>query len=516
MDLRPRKLAPYGLVLSGLGLLAAGVFYILHRSFDLGVQISLGVVALGIALAVLLDPGRARAALTGRQARYGSNALVMTLAFTGILVVMNFLVYKNPVRWDMTQDREFTLSKETVQILESLPEPVTVEAFFTAQYPSETASKLLSSYKYASKGKLDYQFIDPVQNPVEAQAAKVTRDGTIVLKMGQNQEQITYADEQDISAALLKLANPGERAVYFLTGHGEYSLDSSGDYLYTTVRATLENKNYTVQTLNLAASPKVPENARAVIVAGARKPLTDAEVASLKTYQEAGGALVVLSEPNLDPSNASQKDPLADYLLSAWGIQLDNDLIIDPQVNPPVVAVADPAQYGQHPITQKLQQMTTLFPSARSLQIKTSDPSISVETLIQTYSTAWGETDLAGVQQSQLVFDPAKDLQGPLVLAAAGTNNTTRARLVVIGDADFASDTEFGSYANGDVIVNTVDWAAEQENLLNLTPKTTTQRVMLPPQNFSTGLVFLLSVILTPGAILAAGILTWLQRRRRG
>jgi ABC-type uncharacterized transport system involved in gliding motility auxiliary subunit len=69
---------------------------------------------------------------------------------------------------------------------------------------------------------------------------------------------------------------------------------------------------------------------------------------------------------------------------------------------------------------------------------------------------------------------------------------------------------------NGDLLINSIDWAAEQENLINLTPKEQTQRVLLPPQRITTGLLFLGSVVFLPGLMLVAGIVVWAQRRKRG
>jgi ABC-type uncharacterized transport system involved in gliding motility auxiliary subunit len=98
----------------------------------------------------------------------------------------------------------------------------------------------------------------------------------------------------------------------------------------------------------------------------------------------------------------------------------------------------------------------------------------------------------------------------------AATDSATKGRLVVVGDAEFASDQFFSQYANGDFAVNSVDWAAQQESQISLTPKQTTSRYMAPPQGYIIPLIFLGSVIVLPGIVIIAGIITWVQRRRRG
>lgn len=514
MNPKWRKYAPAGLYLFLAGVLAAAGYYIVERNFDLPLQISLGISIIGLALFALLDPKRVHEAFTGRQARYGSNALIMTLAFLGILVVINYLVYQNPYRWDITEDKLNTLAPETLQTLESLPSPVTAQAFYTPRFPSETAKKLLEQYKANSKGKFDYQFIDPEAQPLAAQAAKVTRDGTIVLKMDDRQEPVTYSSEQEITAALIRLANPGKRAVYFLTGHGEYDPDGSGEESYSLLKQTLETKNYTVNTLNLLGNPAIPEDALAVIVAGPRKLLSDEETGLLIDYLSRGGSLVLLSEPPALTDIKDQKDALAEYLANTWGIRLGDDLVIDPGVNPPVVAVSD--RYGDHPITQKMLGLATIFPTAQSVTAGQGADSISLVTLVSASQAAWGETNTQNLETTNPSLDPNSDLLGPVPLAVAATDQSTKARVVVVGDSDFASNTYFQSYGNGDFITNSIDWAAEQESLINLTPKTPTNRVMLPPQQYTLGLILLGAVFLMPGAVVVSGILVWLQRRRRG
>jgi len=88
--------------------------------------------------------------------------------------------------------------------------------------------------------------------------------------------------------------------------------------------------------------------------------------------------------------------------------------------------------------------------------------------------------------------------------------------VVVIGDSDFASDANFSRYGNGDLLVNSIDWAVGQENLINLTPKDTIQRVLVPPQRYTLGMILFGSVFLLPGVVLLSGIIVWIQRRKRG
>jgi ABC-type uncharacterized transport system involved in gliding motility auxiliary subunit len=515
-----RRFAPIGLWLALAAAVAAGVLYILQREWNLYLQISLALIVVGLALFAILDPERVRVGLTGRQARYGSNALVMSLAFLGILVVINYLVYKNPSRTDLTEDQENTLADETIATLEKLPENVEAQAFFTSQASPAQAQALLDQYKFAGKGKFDYRFIDPNSDPIAAQSAGITRDGTVVLRMGERTEPVSFVTERELTASLVRLMTTEKVGVYFLTGHGERNPNESGDESYASLKTTLESKNYQVDVLNLLASNQVPEDAQVIVIAGPRQPVSQAEVDLLKSFAAGGGALIVMEEPLPLTEFGDAEDPLAGYLSADWGITLGKDIIVDLSSQQPFVAVAN--EYGQHATTDKLQGLVTLFPTARSVQVSGETADFMLTDLVKTSNNSWAETDLAALQNSaggeQLPIQPDQgvDLMGPVTVAVVAESASSGQRLAVFGDADFAVNANFNQYGNGDLLVNTIDWAAEQEELINLTPKETTQRTLVSPTRSTMGLILLGSVILLPGLMLVAGIVAWIQRRKRG
>src|SRR5690606_31490641 len=118
-----------------------------------------------------------------------------------------------------------------------------------------------------SNGKFDYQFVNPDRDPQAAINAGITGDGKILLQMGDRQEIVAFASDNEILKGLLRLLNPGSDAVYFLIGHGEREVDQASDASMTRAKSTLESKNYTVQTLNLLAENEIPEDASVIVIA---------------------------------------------------------------------------------------------------------------------------------------------------------------------------------------------------------------------------------------------------------
>jgi ABC-type uncharacterized transport system involved in gliding motility auxiliary subunit len=527
-----KQYAPIGLWVSGLFILIGGLGLVVKLIAFMGfpapipaaaltwlLWISLAMVIIGPAVFALIDPDRVREFLTGRQARYGSNAIILLIAFIGILVVVNIITFQNPVQGDWTEDKSHTLAPETLSTLKALPAPVHAIAFFTTNTSSTTAQQLLSDIKAKSNGKFTYEMVDPNSNPVLAQQYKIAVDGTIVLTLGSEKQLVTTVTEEQMTNAMVRLMNPTQRTVYFLTGHGEHDTQSSSQTtnqaLYSQAATMLESKNYTVKTLNLRAENKVPTDAKVIIIAGPTQSIPTDEVTLLSDFMAHGGALIVLEEPSILMETPTAPDPLVDYLTSTWGITLNNDLVIDPNQNPPYLVVGDSANYASHPITNSLTGKTVFFPTARSLTLVTAS-NVQTTNLIMTVARAWGETDFTALKNNSVVFDSKTDLAGPLPVAVAAVNSSSNGRLVVIGDSDFASDTYFGQYGNSDLMINSVDWAAGQENIISLTAKQPIARNLKLPSTAVFVAMAISLVCILPGLILGGGILSWLIRRSRG
>ncbi|MCI0554214.1 MAG: GldG family protein, partial [Anaerolineae bacterium] len=228
---------------------------------------SLGLVIIGIGVYAFLEPARIQKFVTRRQAKYGGNTLIASLAFIGIIIVANMLAYQNTdfweQPWDLTENQANTLAPEMIAALEAVPQKVTATAFFTQNRSTESADQLLGNMKASSNGKFEYEFVDPNRDPQRARLAGITGDGKVLLQMGERSEIAASATESEILKALIRLINPEERVVYFLTGHGERDPERTNEDNTSLTRAgtTLKSKNYNVASLSLLAENSVPEDA---------------------------------------------------------------------------------------------------------------------------------------------------------------------------------------------------------------------------------------------------------------
>jgi ABC-type uncharacterized transport system involved in gliding motility auxiliary subunit len=526
MEFEWHRLAPLSLILGAIAIVfAGGAYYSNQFQFSEWTYIPLAVGAILILLAIFLDPEGFQGLFTGRQAGNSRNVTLMFIALVGILVVINYIVKKegDARNWwtDLTENKSQSLSVETIQTLAVLKDPVEARLFFDTRNPSgsglDSAKKLLDDYAAKSNGKLTYKVIDPYTDPQEWTSNNVTQAGTAVLAIGSRQEKVSSVTETELTSALLRLTFPGERKIYFLTGHQEGKPNEPGDTNYSQLVTLIKAKNYTVDTLNLI-NGKIPDDAKAIVIAGPHAPLIDSELTALQDYWKKGGGIILLQSPAPLTKMDATKDIFAGWLASEFGISLQNDVIYDTMdANFPTIAIAtqiDPA----NPITQNVSQFL-VFPSVQSISVKApAKTTLAYSSLVQVGidMRTWGETDMTSMTgDNKPANDSKTDHAAPLTVAVAVNDPTTKAHLVVVGSADFAADKYIQAYANSDLIVNSIDWSSGMASMVNLTPKLQTPRTILPPYPWVTSLAFLTTGCLLPLVFAIAGLIVFVVRRRQ-
>jgi ABC-type uncharacterized transport system involved in gliding motility auxiliary subunit len=168
--------------------------------------------------------------------------------------------------------------------------------------------------------------------------------------------------------------------------------------------------------------------------------------------------------------------------------------------------------YGAHTITKNFSRTMTIFPLARSVKSgEKSQPEEQETELLRTSPESWAETELKG---NTAKFDEGKDTKGPISLGVAASKKVgeKEARLVVIGDSDFATNRYLGAQGNGDLFFNAVNWLAQDEELISIRPKSPANRRVNLTRS-QQNMFFWFSIVFLPGAAVAAGAIIWWKRR---
>jgi len=454
-----------------------------------------------------------------RSTEAGANALVGTLAVLVILGVINWLSVQYSAHLDLTENQIFTLAPQTREITQALDQPIRLVIFDTS--PNAQDEELLQRY-HRLNPQFDYEYVNPYANPRLAQEFEATRPGMVFLEVGDQRQFLQQLgpeqrlSERTLTNAIDRVIRDRTLTVYFLQGHGEYSIDGSGESSYTQAATSLDEKNYTVETLNLAETEAVPEDASVVVVAGPAQEFFDPEVERLSTYLEQGGGLLLLLDPQTNPGLAP--------LLDDWGITLDDRLVLDTSGAGQLVGLGPAAplvtDYGDHPISRDFHGGRSFYPLARPIQVQ-EVPGVTATPLLQTNPQSQAQAISA---TGELQFDPEAPAEGPFTLGVALSRSLAEettaeaeeppeARLVVIGNASFASDGLFEQQLNGDVFLNAINWLGQQsDSTLSIRPKEVTDRRITLTAQQQVGLgVFAILVLPLVGGVLA--VVMWLRRR---
>lgn len=515
------RIAPY-LPWFGLLLMAIGaVAYFVTRQWDLATNIPLASGLLLLLLFAVARPDDVRQLMSGRQARYGTSTFLSVVFFAVIGILLYYITSQNPDwRYDATATNEFTPLSETVELLQSLDKPVHVIGFYgqQASFQKPEAQKLLDSLK-AYTSQLTYEFVDPNQNPLLAQEYELAVDGRLVFTSGEGEDQV-YAvspslSDTDIHASLLKIINPVTKKLYIATGHGERAIDDQDVLGLSTIKELLEEAGFTIETLNLFVEGAVPADATAVLLIDQQAPMTPAEVFALRDYLNRGGtAFIARDVIDSDGRALAEEDDLNIMLQEDWGVAFRNDIVVEPlyvQAGQQFSFLA--AEYGFSTITQDMDQYGTAFDLARSIEL-TPVEGVVQTSLASTSQDSWGETDFELLStQGALAPDP-EDAAGPLTVAASLEKTETGSRLVVFGDADFASNNMVLLGGNSLMITNALNWLADDELSVQLTPRETITRQVLISQS-QLGLLQVMSVCLGPSIMAVIGIVVWYTRRQK-
>jgi len=496
-------------ILLGLvGVMAALVSFAWLGELNIVGQLLLVIGLILVILYIALEPQIVQRAATARQTRYGLNALVMSLAFVGIVFLVNVALYKYNTRHDYTAGQDYTISQQTVKILENLDQEIRVTVFIREMDGRrDKLEDLLKEYTRRTD-KLRYEFVDPDVRPGLTNQYAITRYGTLVFESEGRRQDTFGATEQDITSAIIKVTRGEAKRVYFLTGHKEPGLDDAANTGYSKAKTALESNNYEAIELNLVVSGTIPADATAVVLAAPKNPLGEKEAPALLDYLRNGGKLLLLVDQG-------QTTGLEEGLQQEYGVALENDVIIDPGSSiqgEPLMPVMQRYTWSQ--ITKDLG--LTFFPWSRSITQTTPSPEgVVVQVLCQTSDQSWGETDFSDPNPK---YDEGADIKGPLNLCltvektASPVGGGGAARLVLIGNSSFATNVIFDQQSNGDLFVSCVNWLAEDEDLITIRPKPpVVNRLDLLPHHVPP--IIFSSVCLLPLLILGVGALVWWRRR---
>jgi hypothetical protein len=498
-----------------------------------------------VALLVLFGLG-IRLPLQRRLSRWMGVAYTAGSVVTAVVVAVlaNVALVGHDVYFDLTRERVFTPSRQALEVVDRLSQDVDLTYFYHGQDPNGKRLKDLMAVLGRRNPRLHVRTIDPDRQPSLAQTYGVRLYNAAVLEAEGRRLVVHSTDENDIAIGIQRVLRERVVTLCFSEGHNEYPIDnfefhthleglhdhSHGDATSKVVqmpghgigrlRRALEALGYDIRTVLLATAPEIPTACAVVIDANPRTTYGPSESAALEAYLTRGGSLLLLYDLGF------VIEPRLEQMLAKLGVRCTQSVVIDPQqhyaTDPEMVAVSG---LEPHPITTNVS--LTFFPGVRALELLPTAPGITAVPLMRSSKASYTRP-VEPVETRQVGLEPlpasatasqSESLPQPHILAVAVEGSwatlapdTRPFRVVVVGDADFASNSFFPYMANSDLVLSMVRWLVREER-----SPAVASRIPVPPLILLTRpqmrQIFLVTEVLLPLSMLIIGACIWWKRR---
>lgn len=317
-----------------------------------------------------------------------------------VLLIVSQVFYK---RFDLTQDKRYTLSDVAVQMLDTISSPIEIEILLSGKSTSEfrrlqyETLQILEEFSSVNKN-IQYRFIDPKELDLRADLQEKLRSFQIrpaqiqIKQDGKTQTEVVYPyafasyKEQSVSVPLLKnkmgasseerihnsvqnleysfvdsfnkLLRPKHKRIAFLKGNDEIEDRFLADFLITL------KEHYLIAPFTLHA-PEEPSEILTdlntydlLVVAGAEKPFSETHKHIVDQYLMQGGNILWLGamntqaqHPETEETYIIGKDLQITDMLFKYGIRINSNVVKDLYSAPIVIASGQErdAQYDRYP-----------------------------------------------------------------------------------------------------------------------------------------------------------------------
>jgi ABC-type uncharacterized transport system len=499
----------------------------------------------------------ARKAVGGVSRSFKAFAALGVLGAALLAVNANVLVARWYKRWDLTQEKLYTLSPATLKILHTLDQPLDVTVLLSKADPlSLSVRQMLVAYG-AETRKLVVKFVDPDQDPAEFQAfqqklglmtgraedGRVVTDASVVVTRGDrhwfvtSEELVHYDDdtgkaqprlEQALTEGIANVLADAKAKACFTIGHRELSIDDVGPEGLAEIRHRLEKSNFEVTTVDLGAPGTTLNDCQLVVVPGPGVELDESASQRIVDFIKAGGSAYLLAAPIVGEDRRVKRSGL-EAIGRLIGVDFGADLILetDPAVRLPrgagEVFFATPKP---HEVTRGLERegvkidSRVLVSSAQSLRILANSPA---KVLLASSDQALSLSDLSPLLDPSRKDEPlehAVHAQYSVAVAAelpkpAGSTAKYGPRVVIAGAANLVWNRNYGdSSLFGDRLFseNALSWLGSRPALVSV-PEKTEHEVGISLSEDSLGEVLRYVLIYMPGCAAALGTFVLVRRR---
>ena len=433
------------------------------------------------------------------------------------LILLNLTARDIFKRFDLTDNKMFSLSPSSENIVKNLDDRLTIKVYFSDDLPNELGNTrrylqdILEEYRAVSK-EINFYFFDPSSDseleeqarkdgiqPVQMQAlendqmvVKKVYLGMILLYEDKKETlpviQTTAGLEYMVSTKIKSLVNLDKKTI------GLMHLDPNNTYKNENIKRQLD-QHYSFRSIN--SENEIPDNIDLLLLTGAVDTLGETTINSLTEFLEAGKKILLTQsgvKADLQLQQANQINSNIFEFLKSYRLDLKRNLVLDGKCGKVTVQVQQgpflipyPMDYPFFPIIDKfnknqivvadLEQVRPLFPSEITIDSVLNENIESVQTLFKSSGNS-------GMMETNIMLSPDPK-QNPFLnmlgqkgkIIAATSKLKNGGELMLISDSGFLNDEgSMGLDENIVFIMNAVDYLVGDQDLISLRSREVTSR----------------------------------------
>lgn len=503
-----------------------------------------------------------------KKFKYGTIATVTVVIVLAIVVLINIIMAmvteKYPVKFDLTQDKRYELSQESIDFLNNLDSEVEIAVTLTKEelnnggyvfkdsyksIPTEIIPQFLEKYKmYADN--IDIKYIDVEKNPDEISKYTKLYEGTIsaqqvivcsgdrikVIGFGnlfsqsssqyasQNDTGVIFTGESAITSAIMSVtdANPiSAGMIYKMNGQAIFSQSSYNSIIQ--FYSLLNNNGYNMKDVDIATDELSPDDYDLLVISASEVDFTEDEIAKLEDFLYNNGdyqkniiyisSIVAADTPNLDE------------FLEKWNIKIEDSLVFDDQnsqyvstasagqIMGPVMSIVDDTISGM--LANKA--LPVVAPYSRAVTVVDKNNDKGTEVILQSSASSYRNALESADDKSTASENGSNNIIVITTKDRAEGYDMYESHVVAVGavmltDPNIIAQTT--AYNNANFVLNMVNNITGKDSSFVI-PQKNLQQIFIKVDQSQLSALRIVVMYVIPSIVVVCGIVVFVRRKNK-
>lgn len=458
---------------------------------------------------------------------YSSITIVIVVALT---VIVNLIAGRVPSKYtniDVTSNKLYTITDQTKKVLENLTEDINIFVINSEDSADTTLNQTLKYYEDSSS-HIKVTYIDPLVNPqfVSQYTTSSIAQNSIVVESAKRYQLISYNDiyetqtdystyqqnvtgydaEGQLTSAIAYCTSEDMPKIYMIAGHNEYTLDSG-------FQTAIEKENIEYETINLMDYEAVPEDAECIIIHAPEKDFSSDDADKVIAYLNQGGKAFITVE------YVGTELPNFERILSEFGMTIQMGYAVDTSAGnyyqKPIFLLPN-VEYADE--TNGLTGAYTYLIAPYAQGIDVPDEEIEGITYTKLLNGSENSIVKTNITNASTYEKEEGDIEGPVCIGvkAEKTLDSGTSTIYLFASAQMFTDSIDNAVSgnNKQLFSNIMSTLANHETSVSVPVKSYEMDSLIVSAS-DLAVFGIIAVVILPLALLAAGLIIWLNRRSK-